>query len=261
MAGVAVLTKTQRTVLTSIGENTFCWRFVERDEFSQQFGTRSYLAKLEFTAAVAPDAHRIEEEQRLAVEVYAGWRGPVRHRRKAIQAPLLIAQTDPLPLFRFCHNRIILENSAHKGQLDRLVGRIVRRRHFAQWRLDKFMQRPINEQLSKAVNHAGSRSRVYVIYRPLSELTLDPKNPRTHSLKRVRQIARSIQTFGFNVPVLVDAKHKVIAGHGRILACQLLGWTEVPTICLDRAGQRQRALDRLDAPRGAARLSGLCRPG
>ena len=60
------------------------------------------------------------------------------------------------------------------------------------------------------------------------------------------------------MPVLVDAKHKVIAGHGRILACQLLGWTEVPTICLDRAGQRQRALDRLDAPRGAARLSGLC---
>jgi hypothetical protein len=123
------------------------------------------------------------------------------------------------------------------------------------------MQRPINEQLSKAVNHAGSRSRVYVIYRPLSELTLDPKNLRTHSLKRVRQIARSIQTFGFNVPVLVDAKHKVIAGHGRILACQLLGWTEVPTICLDRAWRRQRALDRLDALRGAARLSGLCRPG
>jgi hypothetical protein len=29
-----------------------------------------------------------------------------------------------------------------------------------------------------------------VIYRPLSELTLDPKNPRTHSLKQVRQIAR-----------------------------------------------------------------------
>jgi ParB-like chromosome segregation protein Spo0J len=30
----------------------------------------------------------------------------------------------------------------------------------------------------------------------------------------VRQIARSIETFGFNVPVLVDAELKVIAGHG-----------------------------------------------
>jgi ParB-like chromosome segregation protein Spo0J len=26
-----------------------------------------------------------------------------------------------------------------------------------------------------------------------------------------------------NVPVLVDADHKVIAGHGRVMACQRLG--------------------------------------
>jgi hypothetical protein len=25
----------------------------------------------------------------------------------------------------------------------------------------------------------------------------------------------------------------VIAGHGRLLACGELGWTEVPTLCLD----------------------------
>ena len=66
--------------------------------------------------------------------------------------------------------------------------------------------------------------------RPLSELKLDANNPRTHSRKQVRQIARSIKAFGFNVPVLTDAKGGVIAGHGRILACQLLGWSEVPTI-------------------------------
>ena len=72
--------------------------------------------------------------------------------------------------------------------------------------------------------------RVQVIYRPISELKLDPKNPRAHSPRQVRQIARSIETFGFNVPVLIDASGKVIAGHGRILACQLLGHTEVPTI-------------------------------
>jgi len=35
------------------------------------------------------------------------------------------------------------------------------------------------------------------------------------------------------VPVLVDAQGGVIAGHGRVQACQLLGWTEVPTIRLD----------------------------
>jgi hypothetical protein len=45
MAGVAVVAEAQRTVLTSIGENTFRWRSVERDEFCQQFGARSYLAE------------------------------------------------------------------------------------------------------------------------------------------------------------------------------------------------------------------------
>jgi DNA modification methylase len=33
--------------------------------------------------------------------------------------------------------------------------------------------------------------------------------------------------------VLVDAAGQVIAGHGRVLACRQLGWTEVPTIQLD----------------------------
>src|SRR5690348_16534970 len=51
--------------------------------------------------------------------------------------------------------------------------------------------------------------------------------------KQIRQIADSIEAFGFNVPVLVDAELKVICGHGRLLACRELGWTEVPTLCLD----------------------------
>jgi DNA modification methylase len=99
------------------------------------------------------------------------------------------------------------------------------------------MQRRIDEQCSKNPEQAGSR--VQVTYRPVSELKLDPRNPRLHSPRQVRQIARSIQAFGFNVPVLVDTKDQVIAGHGRILACQLLGWTEVPTICLDHLSEAQ----------------------
>jgi ParB-like chromosome segregation protein Spo0J len=81
--------------------------------------------------------------------------------------------------------------------------------------------------------------RVQVIYRPISELKLDPNNPRAHSPRQVRQIARSIESFGFNVPVLVDANGKVIAGHGRILACQLLGHAEVPTISLEHLSEAQ----------------------
>ena len=69
--------------------------------------------------------------------------------------------------------------------------------------------------------------RVAIIYRPITELKLAPKNPRIHPARQARQIARSIEAFGFNVPVLIDSNLKVIAGHGRLLACQRLGWSEV----------------------------------
>ncbi len=45
--------------------------------------------------------------------------------------------------------------------------------------------------------------------------------------------------FGFNVPVLVDASGKVVAGHGRIAACKLLGWADVPTISLEHLNEAQ----------------------
>lgn len=73
---------------------------------------------------------------------------------------------------------------------------------------------------------------ISIHHRPLADLKPDPRNPRAHSKRQIKQIAKSIQTFGFNVPVLVDADLKVIAGHGRVMACCELGWAEVPTISL-----------------------------
>ena len=72
-----------------------------------------------------------------------------------------------------------------------------------------------------------------IIFRGRAELKPDPANPRQHSKKQIRQIAKIINIFGFNVPVLVDADLNVIAGHGRLLACSELGIDEVPTVCLD----------------------------
>jgi ParB-like chromosome segregation protein Spo0J len=78
-----------------------------------------------------------------------------------------------------------------------------------------------------------------IVYRAIGQLKPDPANPRRHSKKQIRQIANSIKTFGFNVPVLVDAELNVICGHGRQLACRELGWTEVPTLCLDHLSPAQ----------------------
>ena len=46
---------------------------------------------------------------------------------------------------------------------------------------------------------------------------------RRHSKKQIRQIAASIGSFGFNVPILIDRDGNVIAGHGRLLAGRELG--------------------------------------
>ncbi len=78
-----------------------------------------------------------------------------------------------------------------------------------------------------------AEGRIVVQYRRIADLKLDPRNPRRHSPEQIRQIARSVDTFGFNTPVLVDPELKIIAGHGRVLACRELGWQEVPTIRLD----------------------------
>jgi DNA modification methylase len=82
-------------------------------------------------------------------------------------------------------------------------------------------------------------ARIQVAYRRIAELTLDPTNPRSHSPRQVRQIARSIEVFGCNVPILIDGAGKIIAGHGRIMACKQLGWSQVPTICLDHLTETQ----------------------
>jgi ParB-like chromosome segregation protein Spo0J len=62
---------------------------------------------------------------------------------------------------------------------------------------------------------------------------LTPKNPRRHSDAQIAQIAGSIAQFGFNSPILIDAKGCIIAGHGRYLGALKLGLETVPVIVLD----------------------------
>jgi ParB-like chromosome segregation protein Spo0J len=65
---------------------------------------------------------------------------------------------------------------------------------------------------------------------PLAQLKPYPRNARTHSKKQISAIARSIERFGFNNPVLIDANDQIIAGHGRVAAAQQLGLAQVPTL-------------------------------
>jgi len=85
-------------------------------------------------------------------------------------------------------------------------------------------------QAGAGADHVGGQ--LDVVSRQIAELTLDPRNPRRQCRPQIRQIARSMHAFGFCVPVHIDRPRRVLAGHGRILACQELGWREVPTLSL-----------------------------
>ena len=58
------------------------------------------------------------------------------------------------------------------------------------------------------------------------------RNTRIHSDSQVDLLVRSIQEYGWTVPVLVDEQNVVIAGHGRIEAAKRMGLDKVPTIRL-----------------------------
>ncbi len=85
-------------------------------------------------------------------------------------------------------------------------------------------------------------ARLAVRWLPVEVLTPDPRNARLHAPRQIARIADSILAFGFNVPVLIDQKGGVLAGHGRVLAARRLGLKEVPTITLDHlTGSESRA--------------------
>jgi DNA modification methylase len=78
-------------------------------------------------------------------------------------------------------------------------------------------------------------------YVPVQQLKQNPANARIHSQKQIRQIAASIKSMGFNVPVLIDQTSQLIAGHGRVEAAKLLGMTKVPALMLEHLSEAQIA--------------------
>jgi DNA modification methylase len=65
-------------------------------------------------------------------------------------------------------------------------------------------------------------------------------NARTHSKRQIRQVANSIERFGFTNPIIVSNEYEVIAGHGRLAAAKLLGLTSVPIVVLANMTEADR---------------------
>jgi ParB-like chromosome segregation protein Spo0J len=70
---------------------------------------------------------------------------------------------------------------------------------------------------------SNSSANLVITYLALTALVVDRRNPRRYTPSQIKQIARSVEAFGFAVPILVE-------GHGRFLAAQLLGLVDVPVV-------------------------------
>lgn len=74
---------------------------------------------------------------------------------------------------------------------------------------------------------------------PTDAISPRPTNPRTHSKKQLKQIRRSIERFGFVIPILVDRNNRIIAGHGRWEAAKMIGLKELPIIRRDHWNEEE----------------------
>lgn len=79
-----------------------------------------------------------------------------------------------------------------------------------------------------------------ITYCDVGALAPYKNNPRTHSRRQIKQIAESIEAFGFTNPILLDRANGVVAGHGRLEAAKLLGMKQVPTIQLEHMNDAQK---------------------
>lgn len=71
-------------------------------------------------------------------------------------------------------------------------------------------------------------------------LHADKRNAKKHPLKQIKQIAASIQEFGFLCPLLLDKRNQILAGHGRVEAAMHLKLESVPTIQVSHLSEEQR---------------------
>lgn len=82
---------------------------------------------------------------------------------------------------------------------------------------------------------------------PISDIKPYTANPRVISEQAVSSVANSIQTFGWQQPIVVDAHNFIIAGHTRFLAAKHLGMETVPTHkAVDLTPEQVRAYRVLD---------------
>ena len=75
-------------------------------------------------------------------------------------------------------------------------------------------------------------------YIDIDKLKPYENNPRKND-QAVGKVAKSIENFGFKVPIVIDPNHTIVAGHTRYKASKKLGLDEIPCIIADDLTEEQ----------------------
>lgn len=75
---------------------------------------------------------------------------------------------------------------------------------------------------------------------PLHKIIENPKNPNQHFPEKIKILANNIDYQGIRWPIIISKRSGfVVAGHGRLLAAQLLGYDSYPVVFQDFESEAQ----------------------
>lgn len=71
-----------------------------------------------------------------------------------------------------------------------------------------------------------------IVEKPIGELIPYENNPRYND-SAVNDVAKSIELYGFKVPIVIDKNNVIVCGHTRVKAAERFGMQSVPCIVAD----------------------------
>jgi DNA modification methylase len=80
------------------------------------------------------------------------------------------------------------------------------------------------------------------LLRPTSDLQIDPENLRQHDDRNLQAIAKSLQRFGQQKPIVVDTEGRIVAGNGtHQAAVEILHWTHLAVVTTTLTARERKA--------------------
>jgi DNA modification methylase len=80
-----------------------------------------------------------------------------------------------------------------------------------------------------------------MLVKNVSDLHLDPRNARRHGDADLEAIVNSLERFGQQTPIVIDASNVVVKGNGTLMAAMKLGWETIECIETKLSGDALKA--------------------